>query len=490
MPILNVFVRRLADVDNWFIQRERFASIQQYFPPGFTVTFKENPAPINSPTPNYPLELSQLRVAYLKVRQLDPPVSGTWNAWILIANELSGSSHVYGATFDADDEESNGLQREFCTLFATRIGKDDDKFRHTVVHELGHVLNLGHSEGGVMSEGLKKIDASLSPGAIAHLTTHPAPYVMPGGLPFGSDCGAVDQSYRHAGIDVSPQSGILALKGLPLSSHRIMKRGPLRVTQGEPVIIRSKLTNPTRNLRVSLPVGMTTDPLIRFELMRPDGSWINIRSPALTCSGQPFRLSPGGCATQDHVIVASNREGLFVTPGPYQIRASIVIRGREHRSRAILIDVRECHQSQHREMCKRYCRPTDRLAISAFGSCGDAPDVQALRRVSSKFPRSHGLTKWYRLEKGGLYARRFLSHHQAKDYRLAQGCLTPFLRSRGAPDVFHRQALLWMAMISAASGYHTKAKELCIKGLRCSRHHHHIRKQFAGILGESYNKGG
>lgn len=149
---------------------------------------------------------SELRACLNEFIRTARPTDGDerWWAHVTLAQSMRMRT-AFGVTYNANP--SGRFVRRGFAVFLHDIDERDSSgllFLRTLVHELGHVLNLDHADGGsrsLMTSSppfpLEPQDLQFSPRCRHHLVEHPIDEVAPGRSPFGVVFDDPDPALRH-----------------------------------------------------------------------------------------------------------------------------------------------------------------------------------------------------------------------------------------------------------------------------------------------------
>jgi hypothetical protein len=152
-----------------------------------------------------------LQAFQLAERPRDADPDRRWWAHLTLAQALRNRD-AYGMTYNAN--ASGPFVRRAFALFLIDIDdvdREEQLFYRTLVHELGHVLNLDHADadGETLMKGAPRLP--LQPAQLRfsrrsrhHLVEHPVAHVAPGRAAFGDLCDDPDPSLDHPEREAAP----------------------------------------------------------------------------------------------------------------------------------------------------------------------------------------------------------------------------------------------------------------------------------------------
>jgi hypothetical protein len=339
----------------------------------------------------------------------DPSLRGDPTAmYLLIATAYSNGNgqadpNVFGIMFDE-------LHRRGAAVFYRSLkNRYDDLFARnyirTVVHEVGHALNLPHAfehgnlagrddadgaakatfmnyphlyTGGGIGDAAEQesfywrdFTFSFAPGELLFLGHGPLDQVRPGTAYIRQVISS--QGVSDAVLEIPGGSGGARqeIDQLRLSLRLRPERSGNLFCFGEPVHVEAELANGSggrrRVLRALQPSAATTRYLIR----KPHGEIITFRPPFTCCRGRDEQeLRPGQSLHTDVSLSFSNGDFPFVEPGRYQVQAVYQGLGPPLHSNILQLWVRYPTADEENVVV-----PTFDDSVSAYLSVGGHPDL-------------------------------------------------------------------------------------------------------------------
>ncbi|MBX3305912.1 MAG: hypothetical protein KF751_07645 [Nitrospira sp.] len=485
MRHLRVVVAREKSVPDAFVNRQIYDAAAARFPPGFTLDFEILPGKLDLQRDVFAFGPEDLLKLYKMAKVGTPNPIGPWTTWVILVPSWIASANTCGVCFDANDT-IDGLQREFCTVFTDAANMLPGLLTHTIVHELGHVLNLSHNEGGVMMGGLEGIGDGFGRTSIDHLLTHPDSTVLPGGDSFGTPCGP---QYPHPPIAGPSDGGILSLQGKAQPNKKGKSRLEHHVRQGEPVVVQIIFANSSIKNMINLDLGWRGELAVVFEQYDSNAGWQPLEPPIIACSHHRLSIPPRGRHRQMHALIVRNRRMVFHKPGAYRIRACVMADGKPCYSHPLLIHVGPLCHDRHRKAISQLARGSTGLALESGGLIARSSHRRHLSQLLKSLPRRHALRRWCQLTLGVSAATQFLALGRKEDLLKVHRFLKPLLRRATELSTVAHEARFWLAATHMNAGNHAKAVLLCKQGLRQYRDAVHWGERYNALLAMAVKKG-
>jgi hypothetical protein len=281
-----------------------------------------------------------------------PPPSGIGQAWrvhVLFAGQYSGrgEDEVSGVMYDVEPQRRPSRQGLAIFLNSSAISactpvNGDDWRREvlfTLVHEIGHALNLPHAFENNRAQSLTWMNypGRLQIGAtgfwnafketfdaseLAFLHHAPFPDIAPG----QNDYAQRRSSFLSGGSDPA-----LRTKKAPKAVDPATVKAGLAVTPlkssyvyGEPIFLKLAVTN---NGSRKLSVAKALDPsdgFVSISIETPSGRRRTLRPPAMLCQRAPrVTLGARSCLSFDGILASFDADGaIFDLPGRYRLEAT------------------------------------------------------------------------------------------------------------------------------------------------------------------------
>lgn len=324
-----------------------------------------------------------------------------WRQWLLVGS--ADDSGLYGLMFD-----QNGVPREGAVGFADATLSDDPgiepdargkalsdvplAFFRTLLHEVGHGLNLLHPKSDVhdppvsrtlmnqtgdivdLASATDRFPCNATFGFNTHnrisLIHSPDPQVKPGWKAFrwghGSDSAGLPEPTDLRGRDIRDVETDLRLDlALPAVVH-----------PGEFVVATFALTNigdRARRLRTQLDLAGDELRLLR---RRPSGAMDRLRDVVLGCGLRPsVDVAPGESITGWAQLLYTNHGFTFDEPGPHELVAELDVGHAKARSASVRVLSRQPHDEAG--VAASDLALDERVGLAfAFGDFGADTDVE------------------------------------------------------------------------------------------------------------------
>ena len=291
-----------------------------------------------------------------------PPIPGSLQTHVFVASFMAGRDNrgVVGIMFDWGNDDLNGRPREGVTIFSDHPLLSDPRFSeetrnreyvYTVIHEIGHALNLLHSfdkaRPGALSfmnysdlfpfgheaprthdgsaEFWRAFNDQFDDQELHHLRHASPREILPGGFSFGR---YEEGLSRPLGGDADPR---LAAPGAnPLRTNRhieLLIQTPKRIYElGEPVFAGIEVVN---RGNITSYVAGALDPsegVVRIDITQPNGQTVVFRPPMRMCrTVTRVPIDPGAkmSGPPSMPLFLSSDGPMFTAPGAYKIRATL-----------------------------------------------------------------------------------------------------------------------------------------------------------------------
>ena len=281
-----------------------------------------------------------------------PDIGNTWRIWTLVGSKRSGSN-TFGLMFDQSAPHREGCVSYTDAMFGSsstlkpsvknkRLGDVPVGHLRTLVHEVGHVLNLYHPKHDVHNPGIgttimnqtgdvmgQAATGNLYPdNATFAFSDHnrtslihsPDPQIAPGWKPFGWGHGSLSSGLATPTDAVGlsqPESGD---DGLQLDLEV-----PPHATRGEFITAYVTVTNrSTSSVQISSALNLSEGDL-EIDVTTPSGQDLVIRDVVQVC-GPPATvdLEPGESIRRCIQLFYGNNGHLFDEAGRYEMRSRFV----------------------------------------------------------------------------------------------------------------------------------------------------------------------
>ncbi|WP_420346553.1 endonuclease/exonuclease/phosphatase family protein [Pelagibius sp.] len=388
------------------------------------------------------------------------PRPGTLQTHVFVCGFMAGPRNrgVLGIMYDWRDADENDRAREGVAIFHDHpllsdprvpVAARDREFTYTLIHEVGHALNMLHSfdktRPAAMSfmnypdlfpfgheapedhdgsnEFWSQFEHVFDDQELDHLRHGTRREIFPGGFEFGRYEDGLSTPF---GGQANPRRPAPGLNPLRTTHDLSLTLDPLKSTYelGEPVFTRIALKNVGREIRA---VPTKLDPIegfLQIEITEPDGRTFDFRPPMRLCAkAERTALLPGEELTghPGAPLFISADGPIFTKPGRY------VLRGR-------LAGVDGFQVAESAPVSLTVDTPT--RAIENFAeTVWDTPG--SLRALYLRHPLAD-LDAWHVLddaaERAKLRGRRGNSTADHIDYVRALGWLSPFADLKGRQE--------------------------------------------------------
>ncbi len=306
--------------------------------------------------------LAEIHAAMQELRS--PPPVDRLHAHLFVCGHLAGEPGVLGIMYDFGETDLNRRPREGVAVFYDHPMLSDPRvppsvrrreYVFTVVHELGHALNLLHSfdkgrpsalswmnypdlfprgyenEPGHdgSSEFWRQFKLSFDGEELRHLHHATPREIRAGGFPFGTYEEGASYPFGGAAEPRRTQPGANPLRSTRDVSLEVRA---LKTTydMGEPVFVSIGVTNRS-GAPVDVPEALDpTDGYVRLTIRRPGGTTMRYRPPVKRCKqAAMLRLDPasdddGSSFAFDGAPIFLSAEGpVFNEPGVYRVVAEL-----------------------------------------------------------------------------------------------------------------------------------------------------------------------
>jgi endonuclease/exonuclease/phosphatase family metal-dependent hydrolase len=304
--------------------------------------------------------LAEIHAGMLRQRSAVP--ADRLHVHVLVCGYLLGRNNrgVLGVMYDFAENDINRRPREGVAVFYDHPMLSDPRvpqelrereYTFTLVHEIGHALNLLHSfdkarpaalswmnypdlyprgyEAGGGHDGSqefwRRFRQRFDEDELQHLCHASPREIAPGGFAFGVYEEGASLPFGGEALPRRTRIGANPLRAAPgvTVSVRALKR---EYALGEPVFVRIGVRNDCDE-PVLVPDALDpTEGYVRLLIRTPAGRVMRYRPPVRLCKQAPLRLlEPGGAAPPfDHVPVFLSAEGpVFAEPGEYLVQAEM-----------------------------------------------------------------------------------------------------------------------------------------------------------------------
>lgn len=290
------------------------------------------------------------------------PQAGTLQSHVFVCGFMAGPRNrgVLGIMYDWGDADLNQRAREGVAVFHDhpllsdpRVSTEarNQEFTYTLIHEVGHALNMLHSFDKARpaalsfmnypdyfplgheapqghngsSEFWSQFEHVFDDQELDHLRHGTRREIHPGGFEFGRYEGGLSLPF---GGQVNPRRPAPGLNPLRATRDLKLSLNPLKSSyeMGEPVFARIGLANIGTKVRA---VPTKLDPIegfVQIEITEPDGNHFDYRPPMRLCT-KPERtaLRPGEYLTghPGAPLFLSAKGPMFTKPGRYILRGRL-----------------------------------------------------------------------------------------------------------------------------------------------------------------------
>jgi len=342
--------------------------------------------------------------------------SAQWGVWVLFATRYSYGGAFLGVMFDFTGSAQRQGAALFMNAFDGSAPADDAapsawlqrSIFHTVVHEVGHTLNLAHSFGkiGPLSLGTPWIPTMNDPGALSFMNY--ARKYDDGNGAMGQEAyyQRFDQRFsndellfmRHA-PDRFVEPGYVAsgeshayedspgTPGAPLTLELRANRAAPIFEFLEPVWLELKLTNRSA-LPQSIPDGILLDRQRLDIAIRREGGPIQRQRPyARPCMVErQTKLSPGD-SVYSAVFVGAGAQGWHIAePGYYAVQAALDLHGATVFSNRLRLRVAPARSYDEQYLAQDFFRDDVGRVLDFGGSAFLSGANDVLRQVTEILP--------------------------------------------------------------------------------------------------------
>lgn len=389
------------------------------------------------------------------------PQPGTLQSHVFVCGFMAGRRNrgVLGIMYDWGDADENNRAREGVAIFHDHpllsdprfsVEARDREFTYTLIHEIGHALNMLHSFDKARPAALSfmnypdyfplgheapethdgsaefwsQFEHVFDDQELDHLRHGTRREIYPGGFEFGRYEEGLSLPF---GGQVSPHRPAPGLNPLRAAHDLRLTLQPLKTTYelGEPVFTRIALANVGRHVRA---VPTKLDPIegfLQIEITEPDGRRFDYRPPMRLCAkSERTALMPGEELTghPGAPLFISADGPTFTKPGRYILRAG-------------LAGVDEFQIAESAPVALTVDHPTQALEKFAE-TVWETPG--ALRALYLRHPLADR-EAWHVLDdaskRAKLPGRRGNSTADHIDYVNALGWLTPFADLQGRREL-------------------------------------------------------
>jgi hypothetical protein len=279
-------------------------------------------------------------------------IGNTWRIWTLVGSKRSGSN-TFGLMFDQAAPHREGCVSYTDAMFGSsstlkpgvknkRLGDVPVGHLRTLVHEVGHVLNLYHPKHDVHNPGIgttimnqtgdvmgQATAANLYPdNATFAFSEHnrtslihsPDPQVAPGWKPFGWGHGSLFSGLATPTDAVGLSQAESSDDGIQLDIEV-----PARVVRGEFITARVMVTNRSdSSVRISSALNLSEGDL-EIDVTTPSGQHLVIRDVVQVCGhADAVELAAGESLSRTIQLFYGNNGHVFDEAGRYEMNARFV----------------------------------------------------------------------------------------------------------------------------------------------------------------------
>jgi hypothetical protein len=279
-------------------------------------------------------------------------IGSTWRIWTLVGSKRSGSN-TFGLMFDQAAPHREGCVSYTDAMFGSfsslkssaknkRLGDVPAGHLRTLVHEVGHVLNLYHPKHDVHNPGIGTtimnqtgdVMGQASVGNLypdnatfafsehnrASLIHSPDPQIAPGWKPFGWGHGSLFSGLSAPTDAVGLRQPVSDSDGLRLDIEI-----PPRVVRGEFIAANVTVTNRSASsVRISSALNLSEGDL-EIDVTTPSGRALVIRDVVQVCGeASTIELAPGESLHKTVQLFYGNNGHVFDEAGRYEMRARFV----------------------------------------------------------------------------------------------------------------------------------------------------------------------
>lgn len=441
---IRVYIEACADVPAWWT-RVSAARLNQSLGPDFQ--FRVQRVEQRLRIRSHHMDVSSLRAIQARFRERigvrDPPP-----IHVLVARRLSGSAAL-GLLYDAT--ASSTFVRLGCAVFTDPIASGphpDETYFKTLCHELGHVLNLAHEDGGrtgVMRQGrARRWPISFSAASRHHLERHNPHWVAPGGTA-GCFQRRPDGRFAHRrplpGISTNRTRLVQALE--PSRSKRCARRRTATFFLGEPVFLRYVLANRLKRRSVSLEEvdGAGLDVLPQVRIM--GGEWQPILPEHQACGFEGDFLAPNSTRGTAELLFRRRAGVIFPAAGVYWLRGLTRVDDDFVASPATRIEIAPPLNDRHRNELSATL--DDRLAGLLAGGTrpNELAEIEQVAALWDRLHAGHPMRDWACYARGRDEVRAFLNSDSGEAADAALRWLDRLSRSRRASPILVARGQLW-----------------------------------------------
>jgi len=279
-------------------------------------------------------------------------IGNTWRIWTLVGSKRSGSN-TFGLMFDQAEPHREGCVSYTDAMFGSsstlkpsvknkRLGDVPVGHLRTLVHEVGHVLNLYHPKHDVHNPGIGTTIMNQTGDVMGQATTgnlypdnatfafsehnrtsmihSPDPQVAPGWKPFGWGHGSL-----FSGLATPTDAVGLSQPESGGDSIRLDIELPPDVVRGEFITAHVTVSNPSdESIVVSSALNLAEGDL-EIDVTAPSGRSLVIRDVVQVC-GTPgsTELAAGESLRKTIQLFYGNNGHVFDEAGRYELRARFV----------------------------------------------------------------------------------------------------------------------------------------------------------------------
>jgi hypothetical protein len=279
-------------------------------------------------------------------------IDSTWRIWLLVGSKRSGSN-TFGLMFDQTAPHREGCVSYTDAMFGSfsslkpsaknkRLGDVPVGHLRTLVHEVGHVLNLYHPKHDVHNPGIGTTIMNQTGDVMGQATTgnlypdnatfafsdhnrtslihSPDPQIAPGWKPFGWGHGSLSSGLSTPTDAIGLSQAASAADGLQLDIEL-----PASAVRGEFIAAHVTVTNrSTSSVVVSSALNLSEGDL-EIDVTTPSGQELVLRDVVQVCGhADTVELGEGESLRQAVQLFYGNNGHVFDEAGRYQMRARFV----------------------------------------------------------------------------------------------------------------------------------------------------------------------
>jgi hypothetical protein len=279
-------------------------------------------------------------------------IDSTWRIWTLVGSKRSGSN-TFGLMFDQAAPHREGCVSYTDAMFGAfsslkpsaknkRLGDVPVGHLRTLVHEVGHVLNLYHPKHDVHNPGIGTTIMNQTGDVMGQATAgnlypdnatfafsehnrtslihSPDPQIAPGWKPFGWGHGSLYSGLSDPTDAVGLRRATPSSDGLELDIEV-----PESVVRGDFVTARVTVTNrSTSSVEISSALNLSEGDL-EINMRMPTGQELVIRDVAQVCGhAHTIELEAGESLSRTIQLFYGNNGHVFSEAGRYEMKARFV----------------------------------------------------------------------------------------------------------------------------------------------------------------------